>query len=879
MNSDSPSVRPRAWKRTLLMFVALLYAAATLLYSIIWMIDSRTGADLSKVELGFNNSFVLGESAYLVKEVYGGSPAENSGMMVGDKILWINGKKIDQAEYLDSLWRLQNAGDTVRLAISRPGVPKVFTITAVFRLRQNPSSEGGLAHFANEVKSSFPVPFVIVGLVVLFLRLEDPMAWLLALLLGCFVAAPGFATNLRMAPALRIFGMGYRAVFSSLLGPFFYSFFAVFPVQSPVDRRVPWLKWLSVILGISFGISGFTSGDMFLPPPLIALAGGILSKQITFVFSGFLLALGLISLVLNFKSTQDTGVRRKIRVILWGAGVAIVPILIQTSAENFAGFHTPNWLATLLIILLFLLPLSIAYGVVRHRVLEIPVLLKRSARYLLVQRGFTFLLSLLSIGLILLFALSLSSYLQPMVQIAQPFAIALGSVFGTALLWGGTQVHRQVSGRIDKAFFRRAYDARLILENLAEKSSAAKDRGELAHLLEVDLQEALQPTSLAVYLRSDDEQLELMAGSVSETLRRISVNSPMLVDLTQKGEPMEVPLSPVSDKAEKYELAPLRPECLTPLVRRGKLVGLLVLSSRLSEEPYSGEDKRLLASVATQAATALENMSLAKEIADQIENERRVVSEMELSRRMLEADNARKTKELEEARVLQLSMLPKTLPDVPNLEIAVFMKTATEVGGDYYDFSVSKDGTLTVALGDATGHGAKAGTMVVAAKSLFHGFADTPDLLEILERLSSSIKRLNIRSVYMSMLLLRIKDKRAVVTSAGMPCPFVYRAATSRVEQVDLKGMPLGAFREFPYAQKEVALSPGDTIVLMSDGFPEMFNEKQEMFGLQKITDLLRDVGETSPENIISELTKAGEEWANGRPQDDDITFVVLKVK
>ena len=80
------------------------------------------------------------------------------------------------------------------------------------------------------------------------------------------------------------------------------------------------------------------------------------------------------------------------------------------------------------------------------------------------------------------------------------------------------------------------------------------------------------------------------------------------------------------------------------------------------------------------------------------------------NKKFLQLENNRKTKELDEARNLQLSMLPKVLPQVPNLDIAVYMKTATEVGGDYYDFNVGTDGTLTVAIGDATGHGMKAGT-------------------------------------------------------------------------------------------------------------------------------------------------------------------------
>ena len=77
-----------------------------------------------------------------------------------------------------------------------------------------------------------------------------------------------------------------------------------------------------------------------------------------------------------------------------------------------------------------------------------------------------------------------------------------------------------------------------------------------------------------------------------------------------------------------------------------------------------------------------------------------------------EAENSRKSQELEEARKLQLALLPEKLPDLPNLQIAVYMKTATEVGGDYYDFYISADGTLNVAMGDATGHGMQAGTVV-----------------------------------------------------------------------------------------------------------------------------------------------------------------------
>ena len=141
----------------------------------------------------------------------------------------------------------------------------------------------------------------------------------------------------------------------------------------------------------------------------------------------------------------------------------------------------------------------------------------------------------------------------------------------------------------------------------------------------------------------------------------------------------------------------------------------------------------------------------------------------ELQARAVQAENERKTKELEEARNLQLSMLPKELPQLPHLDIAVYMQTATEVGGDYYDFHVSLDGTLTVVIGDATGHGMKAGTMVTTAKSLFNSYAPNPDILFSFQEITRCIKQMNFGKLSMCMTMLKIKGDKMQISTAGMP--------------------------------------------------------------------------------------------------------------
>jgi serine phosphatase RsbU (regulator of sigma subunit) len=293
--------------------------------------------------------------------------------------------------------------------------------------------------------------------------------------------------------------------------------------------------------------------------------------------------------------------------------------------------------------------------------------------------------------------------------------------------------------------------------------------------------------------------------------------------------------------------------------------GILV-SLREMENPYA------LGSIGFFIAMSL---YLSRDIA----RSNKKIVEQEMEQKLLEAENARQSKELEEARQLQLSMLPKELPQHPHLEIGVFMKTATEVGGDYYDFKLHDDGTLTAVIGDATGHGMQAGTMVSATKSLFHALADEPAPVQFLKKSTEAIKAMGLKKMYMALSIAKFKDHHMHIAAAGMPFPLIYRSSTGQVEEVALKGMPLGGFANFPYKDKKFHLNQGDTVLFMSDGFEEMFNPQDEMLGVEQVKVLFKEIAANSPEEIIEHLKKAGEEWANGRDQEDDVTFVVIKIK
>ncbi|TSA30631.1 MAG: hypothetical protein D4R68_00440 [Ignavibacteriales bacterium] len=251
----------------------------------------------------------------------------------------------------------------------------------------------------------------------------------------------------------------------------------------------------------------------------------------------------------------------------------------------------------------------------------------------------------------------------------------------------------------------------------------------------------------------------------------------------------------------------------------------------------------------------------------------------EAERRTLEIENDRKAKELESARELQLSMLPKQLPQFPHLDIAVYMKTATEVGGDYYDFNVGIDGTLTVVLGDATGHGMRAGTMVTSAKSLFNSYAANPDILFTFQEMTRCIKQMQFHSLAMCMTMLKIQNNRLVMSAAGMPPVFLYKKQSRKIEEHLMKGMPLGTMENFPYELKEIELFKGDTLLLMSDGLPELQNKHNEVYGYKRARNSFEEVADKEPEEIITYLKEEGSRWVNDREPEDDVTFVVIKMK
>jgi phosphoserine phosphatase RsbU/P len=862
-------MRERAlFPKPFLASVAALFALVAIAYGSLWMYAVRHS--VPRVELGFN---ILHAPQYdekthsqVVADVAAGSPAEHAGLRAGDRVVGINGRALNTDIASNEAYIRGRPGDSVEFTVERYGEPGPLILHGVFRAAAATGESDSIAKSsAQQITGSFPVPFLLVGFAVLFLRLEEPNAWLLALLFCAFAAAPPVLNHTSFPPAFRTFAFAFRAVFAGMLGPLFYLFFAVFPVQSPLDKRLPWLKWVGLLFGACIVIPGLRTGDPGLPQIVAQLVG---SRNAGFIDAGLnydLLALGLISLAQNsFMAAVPLEARRKSRVILWGTVVGVLPIVVERMAIDFVGFRPSFWLDTGLVLVLFVYPLSFAYAVVKHRVLEIPVLLKRSARFLLAQWGVHILGVVATTIIVLVLARAFSKEISTHPEISVFPVFGLGALMLWLAIVGGERVNK----RLDRAFFRSAYDARLILENLAEKTRTATTRQELATLLEEEIGQALHPQLMVMYQSGGNGQLFRVDGERPDQPQTIPADLPLLVDLAQRGRPWEVsdsdhdPALTLSLKA----FAPLQPECLVPMPgRESKLAGLLVLGARLSEEPYSGEDRRLLASVASQAGVALEGIALTERMAERMEAERRSRHELEM------------------AKQVQARLFPQKLPSMRTLQFVGCCIQARQVGGDYYDFLELDPGRLGLVLADIAGKGFSGALLMANLQANLRSQYATA--IDDLPRLLTSVNRLfyenSDEASYATLFFGDYDDSSRKLRYANCghlpPLLLHAREGSREVKRLDSTCTVMGLFEDWHCEVAEVQLAAGDLLVLYTDGVTEAANVDGEEFGETHLLETLGKHPELPVETLLQKVVEAVQQFSGDSEQQDDITLVIAR--
>lgn len=244
--------------------------------------------------------------------------------------------------------------------------------------------------------------------------------------------------------------------------------------------------------------------------------------------------------------------------------------------------------------------------------------------------------------------------------------------------------------------------------------------------------------------------------------------------------------------------------------------------------------------------------------------------------RLRKIEEQRKSNELKAARDLQQSMLPKENPKRADLDIATFIRSSTEVGGDYYDFFPQPDGSLYSVCGDATGHGVTSGMMVSVTKAGLNGISPVKPN-KILERLNGVVKRIDLGTLRMSLNIAEITDNQIFISSSAMPPIYLYKAATNSIQEFMNNGLPLGGLKDEAFPLETISFDKGDVLVQLSDGLPEAPNKLGEPYDYEQLKNLIKASCHLSSQQIIDTLIQSVDLWLDGQHNPDDITLVVTK--
>jgi serine phosphatase RsbU (regulator of sigma subunit) len=359
---------------------------------------------------------------------------------------------------------------------------------------------------------------------------------------------------------------------------------------------------------------------------------------------------------------------------------------------------------------------------------------------------------------------------------------------------------------------------------------------------------------------------------VAPGLETIPAEGPLSLELAQRGKSCDVPPAGSAEFENFALFAPLDPECLVPILgRNDDLTGLLVLGQRLSEQPYSREDKHLLDAVAMQAGIALDNISLAEMMAERMEADRRVAREMEI------------------AREVQSRLFPQVTPMLESFEYTGACIQARVVGGDYYDFLDLAPGRLGIVLADISGKGI-AGALLMAnlQANLRSQYAVA---LEDLSRLLRSVNRVfyeNTPSDRYATLFFGDYDEAGGTfryANCGHNPPLLLRKAKDtnaqtgaglKVEWLQPTCTVLGLFPDWECQLEEVKLAPGDTLVLYTDGVTEAMSLEGEEFDVSRLLDTVRCHCQLPVGELLQAIVGAVQKFSVG-DQQDDITLVIAR--
>ena len=802
--------------------------------------------------------------------------AAKAGVKENDIIVSVNGHPFSGLAVFGEAMRKAKPGDVLHVTVTFDAESVSRMASIPLELLQSPTAAWALLLLLC-IKFFVPVFCLLLGAWVVAVRPRDISAWLLFFTLQFFSVLYSAGIE-SWGPIVRDLGEAYRVALTSTWPIFMLLFGLYFPEPFPGEESAFW-KWAKRILIpalIAFAIANLVENIGALED-FSAVAG--LSKALDHLAKLYFLlsftATGCFFAAISMKarSAVTPDAKRRLRLLRWGTTVSMIPACILFVVQALSGTPLekifPAWVVLFSFGLMLLFPVTLAYVIVVHRALDVRVVVRQGLQYALATTGIRILQILLTVII-----LSVGLTIATNRHFGRAEEITTIALLITAILWLSRGA-KKLRAWTDRRFFRDAYNAEQILASLVDEVRSIVEAQPLLERVTIKISEALHVTRAAVFLPKDGFYRPIYAlgyNTVPET--QFPDTAATIERLRKEPEPERVYFDDEKSwvntelpKNERQNLAALRPQLLLPLSVKDKLLGVVTLGDKRSEEPYSGNDLRLLKSVASQTALALSNAQLSSAIAEEV------------------ARREKLNREIEIAREVQERLFPQRLPEIRSLDYFGHCRTALGVGGDYYDFFALPYGKLGVALGDVSGKGIAAALTMASLQASLRAEAMRAgdDLGSLIARVNNMVYDASTADRYATLFYAQFDpaSRRLTYVNAGHCPPILLRASSGahQIERLDKAGgTVVGLVPDMPYEQADIDLCHGDLLVVYTDGFSEAMNPKLEEWGEKRLINAVSSSDRLPAKDAIQSIIQAADAFASGAPQSDDMTLVILRV-
>ena len=777
-------------------------------------------------------------------------PGKQAGLAYLDRIISVDGQPVRSGQEVLDAARSKKPGTQINYVVESKGQRREFTVpVTIFTFKD----------FFYVFSPTFiiGITMYILGIIVYLLKPNTYTSWVF--LIMCLTLGIYGITGFECQSTHAFIGLNTYAL--SIFPFCFFHLGLIFPEKKRILTRLPVLNYLIYLPGLILLICYKIYFLLLAGASDLNVATWIPYWKVLSSIARLFTLFGFVSLIVlvlySYFKSVTTQARTRAKMMIFGVAISFLPVgILMILALALKVYFPFNFIPVFVVFF----PIFIAYSIVKHNLFDADVIIRRTVGYAVV----TLVVIAAYVGVSVTLNVLLGQY-----QAVQSRAFPILFTLGIILIFN--PLRDRIQALVDRIFFRKEYDSGEIVKKIGNAMTSLLDLSQILKKLAGTFIEdmfinttsfmLLNPATAEyqVYLSEGENKRDIENAVLKRKDPLVAIFEKEKRELTKYDVLEDPKYRLVSEKcAENFDM--LKASILVPLVYQEKVIGLFSLGEKKSGKFYNRQDIDLLHAVANQGAVAIENARLFQE----------------------NLEKQRMEEELAIGRELQMSMLPAECPQIEGYEIAAYSEPAREVGGDFYDFIEISEKKLGIVIGDVTGKSVSGALVMSASRSIFRMLGENElTVRESMIRANRRTKKDIKTGMFVALLyaVLGVTDKSLTLCSAGQTLP-VFRAAGSdetRLVETEGDSFPLGILEDATYEDTRLQLETGDKVVLYTDGIVEAMNEQEELFGFDRLLEVIRKSPAETAEALLKEIKDNVNEFAGAALQHDDITIIVIQ--